>query len=483
MKDKNEDMNSQSATVAQLKETKSNFTLSASSLPLLRWMLVIVLTALFIWLSSFFENPLHSRAFAIAALCLVLWLSEIVPSYVPTLLLWTLVPLLLSPLSGDYRLARVLAWAADPVLVLFLGGFTLSIAASRYGLDQHLARLALGWSRGSPFKLIALVMIATAVLSMWMSNIAAAAMMLAGVRPLLARIEKSKPLRRALLLSIAIGADFGGISTPIGTGPNGIAIAAVARIHSVTFLDWMVFALPLTVDLIIAGVLLISLRFYVSKSSGSENFISIPSNSLSEDDTNRQRKEVWAVLIIFLLTISAWLSEQLHGAPSGVVALAATVLLFGSGLLKREDLARIDWATLILIAGGITVGNLLEQTGLVRGLATAVPWGEVNYFVRIFLLCFASALLSALMSNTATATMLIPLAASLDSSPSTTILIAVSCSLGIPFVISTPPNAMVYGEGGLKTSDLLVPGLLLMIAGCVLISLTGRFVLNLVGIP
>jgi sodium-dependent dicarboxylate transporter 2/3/5 len=103
--------------------------------------------------------------------------------------------------------------------------------------------------------------------------------------------------------------------------------------------------------------------------------------------------------------------------------------------------------------------------------------------VLIFTFCFASALLSALMSNTATATMLIPLAMSLDGSPATAILVAVSASLGITFVISTPPNAMVYGEGGLKSSDLLVPGLVLMVAGCLLVSLTGSFVLRMMGIP
>jgi sodium-dependent dicarboxylate transporter 2/3/5 len=112
-----------------------------------------------------------------------------------------------------------------------------------------------------------------------------------------------------------------------------------------------------------------------------------------------------------------------------------------------------------------------------------VQWAHVPDFTRILILCLASALLSALMSNTATVTMLVPLASSLDPSPSTSILIAVAASLGVPFAISTPPNAMVYGEGGVKTSDLLVPGLLLMAAGCALVSLTGRSVLNLVGIP
>ena len=112
-----------------------------------------------------------------------------------------------------------------------------------------------------------------------------------------------------------------------------------------------------------------------------------------------------------------------------------------------------------------------------------MPWQEIPHAVRLFMLCLATALLSALMSNTAAVTMLIPLAAAIDPAPSTTILIAIAASLGIPFVISTPPNAMVYGEGGITFYDLAVPGFILMILGCILVSTTGPLVLNLAGIP
>ena len=112
-----------------------------------------------------------------------------------------------------------------------------------------------------------------------------------------------------------------------------------------------------------------------------------------------------------------------------------------------------------------------------------VPWQDIPHVVRLFMLCLTAAFLSALMSNTAAVTMLIPLAAGIDPAPSTAILIAIAASLGIPFVISTPPNAMIYGEGGITFSDLAVPGLILMILGCTLLSTTGPLVLNLVSIP
>jgi sodium-dependent dicarboxylate transporter 2/3/5 len=188
-------------------------------------------------------------------------------------------------------------------------------------------------------------------------------------------------------------------------------------------------------------------------------------------------------MLVFFATVVAWLTEPIHGTSAAIVALIATAVLFGSGLLHREDIKRIDWSTLGLIAGGIGLGTLLDQAGLSKFAGAVVPWQEIPHVVRLFMLCFTAAFPAALMSNTASVTMLIPLAAGIDPAPSTAILIAVAASFGIPFVISTPPNAMIYGEGGITFSDLAVPGLILMILGCVLVSTTGPLVLNLVGIP
>jgi sodium-dependent dicarboxylate transporter 2/3/5 len=438
-----------------------------------KWLFVSITIALAAVLALFYiEDPVIARAAIVATVCLTLWLSEIVPPFVPTLVLWSLTPLLLEPLSQEFRLASVLSWSAEPVLALFLGGFALSVAASRYGIDAWIARLTVQLSQGRRLALLALTATATAILSMWMSNIAAAAMMIAALRPLMAPLSANDSFRRALLVGVAFGANFGGIATPIGTGPNAIAIAAVAPRQTITFLSWMAFALPLAIGLLAAGLLLLALRFRVKGVADLPDL----SGSLPAG------KARW-VVALFFVTVGVWLSEPLHGIPSAVVAIVVTAVLFGSKLLEAADLARVDWATLALIAGGIGLGNLLEESKLVNSLATAFPWAEAPCLVRIFALCFASAFLSALMSNTATATMLIPLAASLDPSPSTVILIAIAASLGIPFVISTPPNAMVYGEGGVTGRDLLVPGLVVMIFGCLLVSLTGPFVLKLMGIP
>jgi sodium-dependent dicarboxylate transporter 2/3/5 len=304
--------------------------------------------------------------------------------------------------------------------------------------------------------------------------------MIACIRPLMTNFEPDHILRRILLVGIALGADLGGIATPIGTGPNAIAIASVAPATQVSFLKWMVFAFPLAFGMLALGYFTLVTRLKVHRHELAGFTTIIPGQ---EDKKKRFGNSEFGFLLILIVTITLWLSEPLHGIPAGTVSLGATSVLFLSGLLKKEDLLKIDWSTLLLIAGGITLGKLLEQSMLVKVLAESIAWQSIDPTLVLFLLCLVSATLSALMSNTATVVMLLPLANAVFQKPSISILIAIAASFGIPFVISTPPNAMVYGEGGLKFNDLFLPGILLMILGCLLISLTGQSVLNFVGIP
>lgn len=430
----------------------------------------------------FIDSEVYARTVSIAGICLLLWISEIVPAFVPSLLLWTLVPTFLSPFDGKFTFTNTLSWAVDPVMALFFGGFVLGVATESSGLDRRLTQFALRSSGDSFEKFLLSTMLSTALLSMWMSNIAAAALVFACLNPILCKFDSDHILRRALLLAVAFGADFGGIATPIGTGPNAIAIASISATQSVSFFSWMGFALPLTVGLLFASYLLLSWRVRRKRSDWTEKKDEIY-GSVPETESVLPKYRQTSFLIILAGTIILWLSEPLHGIPAAVIALGSAATLFLSGVLSKNDLARVDWSTLLLIAGGITLGRLLEHSGVVKTLAATVPFADFDPRLSLFLLCLASALLSALMSNTATAVMLIPLASVLIPSPSTAILIAVSASFGVPFLISTPPNAMAFGQGGLKFTDLFWPGLLLMLFGCVLVSLTGKSVLQFVGIP
>jgi sodium-dependent dicarboxylate transporter 2/3/5 len=371
-----------------------------------------------------------------------------------------------------YGFETVLGWAADPVIALFFGGFALAAAATRHGIDELVAERALELSRHRRRRLLALVMAATALLSMWMSNVAAAALMLGALGPHLRHGERTEPFRRALLLGVAMAANLGGMATPIGTGPNGIAIALLAPWHQVTFVEWMAIALPLTIAALAAAFGLIA---WTHRVAGRYRPLDLRPARLGL----RGR----GVVVIFGLAVVAWLAEPLHGVSAPVVALAAAAALFAGRWLDRSDLGRMDWPTLILIAGGLVLGRLVERSGLIAAATSGLAAEGVPLLARTTAFVAMAALMGAVMSNTASAAMLIPLALSLGPPHSIAVLIAIGASFGVPFVISSPANAMAYGHGGLTTRDLLVVGLPLMILGCLLVGLTGPHVLRWAGLP
>jgi sodium-dependent dicarboxylate transporter 2/3/5 len=418
------------------------------------------------------RDPIHARAAILGACCIALWLTELVPPFVPTLLLLVGTPLLLGGFGEQYGLATVITWSADPVLALFLGGFALGAAAHRHGLDAEVAGFIVALSKHRRRVMVALVLSGTALMSMWMSNIAAAAMMLAALRPILRGAESDPKFRAALLLSVAMGGNLGGIATPIGTGPNAIAIAAASAHRSISFASWMAFGVPLVLGMLLFVYGILLFRYRMAGTFAHEP-AALP---------RREGRALW-VVAVFAVAVVLWLTESLHGVSAPLVSLGVTALLFGIGLLDKDDLGALDWSTLGLIAGGIFLGRLIEHTGLFEQLSQQVAWTQYPRVVLLGALVLGGALLSAVMSNTGTAALLIPLAMSLAPAPSTAVIVAIATSFGMPFAMSTPPNAMAYGEGGLKPTDLLVVGVPTMIIGCAALVLTGQAVLGLFNVP
>ena len=396
---------------------------------------------------------------------LLLWLTEWLPLYATTMGLIVAIAVFLGGSHLEFGLAQVLGWSANPILALFFGGFALSVAAQKYQLDSFICAALLRGSGNNQNRLVLNILLGTAFLSMWISNIAAAAMMLVALKPTLSHDQPH--LRKALLLAVALGANLGGMATPIGTGPNGIAIAVLAQKNSISFVQWMSFALPLTLGLLALayGLLRLIYRFKGQ----------LPAKKISQPALSKQ---AWKLLAIFGATLLLWLLEPWHGISAAVIAAASAFALFASRLLSKEDLTKIDWGTLFLIAGGITLGTLIERSGLAQWVNSLIPWHQFSKTAVSFVLIFSCALLSALASNTAAAALVIELGRQIDPSPTLTILIALGASLGIPFVISTPPNAMVYGQGGIKLRDFLVPGLILMLLGSLALTFTGEFFLR-----
>lgn len=438
-----------------------------------RRMWPLVPSAAVVVAASTIDDPKMSRAAAVAGVCLVLWLSEMIPLFATTLLLWVATVLVLSPLDPTaFGTARVLAAATNPVMVLFFGGFLLSVAGAKYGIDAYIASWMIRSSGGRRRVLLAVVMGVTACLSMWMLNTAAATMMVATLGALLRGDDEDHSFRTALLLGLAMAANFGGIATPIGTGPNLIAIGAVASHQTITFLDWMSFALPISLLMLgFAYVLLVT----VHRVSGSLRPAKLARRPLG--------RRGWCVVAVFSATVAAWLLEPVHGVPAAIVALAMGAALFGTNLLDASDLRQVGWETLLLIAGGLSLGHLFEASGLASAMAGAVDWDALPQTVLVLGLVLTCASISAVASNTAAAAILIQLALGIAPSPAIAILVALGASMGVPFVISTPPNAIVYGQGGIRSRDFLLPGAVLMLTGCVLLAVAGPYVLRRLGIP
>jgi sodium-dependent dicarboxylate transporter 2/3/5 len=191
----------------------------------------------------------------------------------------------------------------------------------------------------------------------------------------------------------------------------------------------------------------------------------------------------WCVVAVFCATVSAWLLEPWHGVPAALTAIAMAGVLFGTRLLDAGDLKRVGWDTLLLIAGGLTLGHIFDESGLAAATSAAVNWQALSPSIVILSLVTICALISAVSSNTAASVILISIATGISDSPALAVLVAMGASMGAPFVISTPPNALVYGQGILRPRDFLVSGSILMIGGCALLAFTGARVLHWMGIP
>ena len=275
-----------------------------------------------------------------------------------------------------------------------------------------------------------------------------------------------------MLLGIAFAANLGGIGTPIGTGPNLIAIGAVADLHRITFFDWVAFAAPLAALMVLLAFAILARLYRVAGHFATTEVRPPPLSAKG-----------WSVVAVFSVAVVAWLLEPVHGVPAALTALAVAAALFSTRLLGRSDLKNIEWDTLLLIAGGLTLGELFQASGLATEVANAVDWNALPRPVLLGLLAICCALISAVASNTAAAAMLIQIALGIVHSPSVAVVVALSASMGLPFVISTPPNSMAYGQGGITGRDLFVPGIILMLVGCTLVAFTGPPILKLLGVP
>lgn len=417
-------------------------------------------------------TPAGCASLWILVLAAGLWVTEAMPAFAVALLVVGLQILILGWPGGVYAAPGAFdawhefaaVWAAPPMW-LFFAGLVMAKSAERTGLAAWIAGGALSLTGGRGERILWITMGLTFVFSMFISNTATAALMVAILGPLLGAAGGADVRTRAgLLVGIAFAANLGGMGTIIGTPPNAIASGLLSELRPIGFLSWMELGLPPALLLVVlTGAALAWRRRLMGQR------LDLPVETPPSGEASSAHVPAWqrlAVMGIFTVTIALWLSERWHHIPTAVVSFLPIVLLSMIGVIRREEMRSLPWDILLLLAGGLSLGIGIASTGLAEWLADKLLQTADEPWVLALLLAYAASVLSNLMSNTAAANLLLPIAvaAGLEAGGPTgaaqfAVPVALAASSAMCLPISTPPNALAFATGQLTVRDLAPGGL------------------------
>lgn len=406
-------------------------------------------------------------ALSIFAMGAFLWITEAIPLHITSFVILLFLSLFLVP-AMKVKYTFFFAPFFSGAIVLFLGGFTLARAMKVYKLDEKFADLILKRSGTSPSRILFGFMFATAFLSMWMSNTATTALMMAVAFTIFYKLEPDDGFRKALAIGIPFAANIGGMGTPIGTPPNAIAMGMLRENGiEISFFKWMMLAVPIEFILLFFTWLLL-LKFFPPKNKRVELMIK---------DTSENSSGTKLTVITLILTVLLWLTGPVHHIKDALVALLPVIILFGTGTLRKDDFYLLGWDVLMLMGGGLALGLAAEKSGLnewfinAAGIKGLSPYWVFSGFVAL------TAILTNFMSNTSTAALIIPIAMAIKGiNPSVVAIgIALAASSSMLLPVSTPPNAIAYGSGEIKVKDMFRTGLIITLF-CVILLVTGFYI-------
>ena len=457
--------------------------------------LVVLFVTLLIWnlpTTAFGIEDLtvvQQRIIAIFAFATLMWLMEVVPSWATSVAIIGLMLLFTSDsgikwMCNPEKVGELLSYKgimacfADPVIMLFIGGFILAIAATKTGLDAQLAKALLKpFGRKSDNVLLGFLLI-TGLFSMFVSNTATAAMMLTFLTPVFKQLPPEGKGRIAMALSIPVAANLGGMGTPIGTPPNTIALKYLNDPEGLNmglgFGEWMMFMLPLVIVLLFISWYILKTLFPFSQKTV----------ELKIEGGMKKNTQTYIVIVTFIVTVLLWLTDKLTGINSYTVALIPFVVFALTGIITKYDLEEINWSVIWMVAGGFALGYGLNASGLAANAVKSIPFGEFSPILILLLsgiICYA---LSNFISNSATAALLMPILAfvcgamgdklaAIGGTPTILIGIAIAASSAMVLPISTPPNALAYATNLVKQNDMakigLIVGIISMVFGYIML--------------
>ncbi|HNP19433.1 MAG TPA: DASS family sodium-coupled anion symporter [Fulvivirga sp.] len=440
---------------------------------------------------------------ALAAWMITWWISEAVPIPVTALL-----PIVVLPLLGIFTVTEATAPYASPIIFLFMGGFMIALGLEKHNLHLRLALNLLKITGTSGNGIILGFMLATALLSMWISNTATAVMMLPLATSVVALLSKrsdfavtENKFAISLMLCIAYSANIGGTMTLIGTPPN-VVMAGYLRqlLHiKVGFAEWMLIGIPTGLILLTCMYFLLTKVLFTNQLKtidGSAQMITSELNKLGKIS-----KAEKLVLAIFALTTFGWIFKQQinvlfggHLLTDHITAMIGGILMFSTPIdLKRkeflmnwEDTSRLPWGILLLFGGGMALANGLAEVGIIDLIGKFVSAQSGLQIIALTAIVTALVLiLTEFMSNVALVTILIPviigISQGLDINPLILVVpatLASSCAFMMP--ISTPPNAIVFSSGHIKMRDMLKAGLLLNIISIFILTLVCNYLVPMI---
>lgn len=430
---------------------------------------MIVLADVMLFAVLYFTLPFEPEVvlgLSMLAFIAILWLTEALHVTVTAIL----VPIM-AVLFGVFDTQTALNNFSNSIIFLFLGGFALAAAMHRQGLDKVIADKVLTLAQGKMSVAVFMLFGVTAGLSMWISNTATTAMMLPLVLGVLSKVnsESGHKTYVFVLLGIAYSASIGGIATVVGSPPNAIAAAEVG----LTFTDWMSFGLPTALIML---PIMVAVLYFVLKPDLAGKF------ELNQEPVTWDKGKV-VTLAIFSATVFCWIFSKPINAMLGgyakfdtIVALSAIIAVSFARVVHWKDIEKTaDWGVLLLFGGGICLSNVLKATGTSVFLANELSnmISHLGIFFIIAVIAVFVVFLTEFASNTASAALLIPVFATVAEafgmSPVVlSVLIAVSASCAFMLPVATPPNAIVFGSGHVKQSEMMRVGIILNIV-CIVI--------------
>ena len=439
-----------------------------------RFLLFIAVSLLAIFLWQTFTAGLSPEQRAVLFLFILsigLWATEAVPAFaVGLLIMGYLVFALGTPLliAEPWDVSPYLNTWSSQVIWLMLGGFFLAEGLSRTGLDRRLFTLAIKPAGTRPSNVLLAVMMTSAVASMFISNTSTTVLMIGAVLPLVRQLGDDEPFAKTLMVAIPLAASVGGMGTIIGSAPNAIAAGAAAEHgQAINFIDWMMFGVPVSIVLVfIAWYYLIKARPTQLKE------VKLDLESLQKPELPKFRDKI-IVMVLSVITVGLWMTTPLHGIHVAAISLIPVVGLTMTLVLGAAQVRGLPWDTLMLVAGGLSLGAAVVDTGLAALLASKLIFLTIfNTDILVFgVLALLTVVLSNFMSNTATVSVVLPVAVALlpgrELEMCLVLGLSASCALLLP--VSTPPNAIAFSTGRIKTKDLRAGGLLIGLLGPALV--------------